>query len=251
MFPRRSGSREACLDETGAEEGTTGEVLRSRGLARPAAWPQAALSPPGQPGHDRPQERGCGFWTGEGHRCGGLVALGRRARPFSGRRTQSAFGHARLGLVVLYVRRRSTADHANSSGSICTDIPRGEFGGKGSGFGIGVSCHRCSRADPVIKAKSMKARVLNVQGANARMAAMGMRARSRAKAERPLSVQSTGIRGTWGNGQDAPLAILSGHVTALFLVSAVTPRGRGRRLFYSFDGPAGRPASRRPSRQKS
>jgi hypothetical protein len=34
---------------------------------------------------------------------GGMVALGCRARLLPGRRTQSAFGHARLGLVLLYV----------------------------------------------------------------------------------------------------------------------------------------------------
>ncbi len=96
------------------------------------------------------KECGCGFWTGEGHRCGGMVALGRRPRPFSGRRTQSAFGHARLGLVLLYVRRRSTADHANRSGSIRTHLPRGELDGKVSDLEIGVSCHRCSRADEMI-----------------------------------------------------------------------------------------------------
>jgi hypothetical protein len=69
---------------------------------------------------------------------------------FSGRRTQSAFGHARLDLVLLYVRRRSTADHANRSGSIRTHVPWGELDGKVSGLEIGVSCHRCSRADEMI-----------------------------------------------------------------------------------------------------
>jgi hypothetical protein len=52
-----------------------------------------------------------------------MVALGRRARLLPDGRTQSAFGHARLGLVLLYVRRRSTADHGNRSRSTYTEIP--------------------------------------------------------------------------------------------------------------------------------
>src|SRR6266436_3703172 len=51
-----------------------------------------------------------------------MVALGCRTRLLSGRRTQSAFGYARLDLVLLYVRRRSTADHGNKSGSTYTEI---------------------------------------------------------------------------------------------------------------------------------
>jgi len=73
-----------------------------------------------------------------------------------------------------------------------------------------------------MKAKSMKARVLNVQGASARMAAMGHEGafprQGRASAIGSVNGHS------WDVGQrtDAPLAILSGHVPALFLVSAVT-----------------------------
>ena len=51
-----------------------------------------------------------------------MVALGCRTRLLSGRGTQSAFGYARLDLVLLYVRRRSTTDHGNKSGSTYTEI---------------------------------------------------------------------------------------------------------------------------------
>ena len=99
-----------------------GRRLCSLGFASPATPPQTAaavpLSPPRQPGHDSPQERSCRFRTFQGYRRGGLVALGRGACLLPGRRAQSAFGHARLGLVLLHVRRRSTADHGNRSRSI-------------------------------------------------------------------------------------------------------------------------------------
>src|SRR5262249_1352522 len=81
------------------------------------------LSPPRELGHDRPQECGCGFWMDEGHRRDGMVALGCGTRLLPGRRTQSAVGHVRLDLVLLYFRCRSTADHANRGGSPHTDIP--------------------------------------------------------------------------------------------------------------------------------
>ena len=74
---------------------------------------------------------------GEGDRRDGMVALGRRARLLPGRRTQSALGHVRLDLVLLYVRCRSTADHGNSSGSTHTDIPERSL--TVSGLGIGIS----------------------------------------------------------------------------------------------------------------
>jgi hypothetical protein len=48
--------------------------------------------------------------------------LGRCAHSLPGRRTQSTFGHARLDLVVLYFRRRGTADHRNTTGSIHTGL---------------------------------------------------------------------------------------------------------------------------------
>jgi hypothetical protein len=53
-----------------------------------------------------------------------MVDLGRCAHSLPGRRTQSAFGHARLDLVILYVRRWSTANHGNTSGSIYTEISK-------------------------------------------------------------------------------------------------------------------------------
>ena len=194
--------------------GEAGRRLRSLGFASPAARPQTAaavpLSPPRQPGHDRPQERRCRFWTGEGHRRGGMVALGRRARPFPGRRTQSAFGHARLGLVLLYVRRWSTADHGNRTGSTYTDIPEPSLTEKVSGFGIGVSRHGSSRADEVIelnKAKSsQKARVSSVRALSARMAAKGARAVHAAEAERPVSLGEATFAEVNGNRRDAPIS---------------------------------------------
>ena len=122
--------------------GEAGRRLRSLGFTSRAARSQAAatvpLSPPGQPGHDRPQERGCGFWMGEGHRRDGMVALGRRTPLLPGRRTQSAFGHVRLDLVLLYFRCRSTADHGNRSGSTHTDIPEPSL----TVSGLGISLRR-------------------------------------------------------------------------------------------------------------
>ena len=120
-----------------------GRCLRCLGFAGPAARPPTAatlpLSPPGQPGHDRPEKRCCRFWAGEGHRRSSMVALGCRAHSFPGRRTQSAFGHARLGMVLFYVRRRRTADHGNRSGSTFTYVLEPSLTKKVSGLGIGVS----------------------------------------------------------------------------------------------------------------
>ena len=112
-------------------------VLRAR-LSGRKPPPPFRYQHQGQPGHDRPQERGCGFWMGEGHRRDGMVALGRRARLLPGRRAQSAFGHARLDLVLLHVRRRSSTDHGNTSGSTDADTLEPSLTGK---VGAAVSVH--------------------------------------------------------------------------------------------------------------
>ena len=67
-----------------------------------------------------------------------MVALGVPCTSFPGRRTQSAFGHARLGLVLLYfdVGVRLITETEQIDVHLC---PQPSLTKKVSGLGIGVS----------------------------------------------------------------------------------------------------------------
>ena len=87
--------------------GETGWRLRrfgaSRAVSRRADAVAVSLPPSGQLGHHRAQERSRRIRPSEAYGRSRLVAVGRRAHTVPSWNAQSLVGHARLGLVVLYV----------------------------------------------------------------------------------------------------------------------------------------------------